>query len=1297
MKKRVLFLISILILFLSAYSVSSESIDSSIKKITYNAEQYEIGNINYARLIVYMASLSKELAEEMGATSDSHDQILKQEQLEKALGPPTETTKWAWVENEDREKKLDSEAQAWRKIIFDGKKIQIFLNAWPSIRKIDGEDKLVYRLHTDISFKSQEDEIDLNAEIEKMKSFAESYSLDPTRANLERLAEESVNIEQAFNNNPYKNSLKCENQMDDLFGSENRRDSQNILMQEITFFEADNAEAIVRLEMCDECEWHWINMDLRLESRGRFKQPEQNNGYDQNFREKYLSYSNEDFKEETRSIISEVKSSLENKDYQSATDRMQDLRILTEAWNEKSNNVWQEIEGQFKVDFDSMTQEEREECSKTYCWIKKDQERIKAEKELKNKNHEERKQFFLSLFSDYDKKESYSSQEQWEQRLFEQFKEFGEEICSNNLDDNNNQQIDCAEQQCGGKVCGFGEVMITDENNQTTAQKRELYCIASTCQAKEEVVIANETVACGNNICEENEIETCSTDCALCIGYEALECTGTVLFSGKDANSCSLAPICLTENLVCETDNDCTDPLCGDYSCVEGTCQLSQLTECRSPECVAGEEKVQNCATGEEIVVQACLEGIWRSTGVECLASSGATETPQPQEEIVNGSEAEGTGQSEIEGVVVVEEAVGNICIVKSDCGNENDVCSNGNCVTLPEAEIIKLSDIPPEEQETSQETETGEQPQASSPGESRQETAPEQQNTNNENEEQPQITGNAVFSFFKSLITGFQVEGGEGSSSEESSGSTTGENTGENQQPPSEPQPESQPQNSPPPEENRGEEDRERENREREDRDRERREEDDQERRTQECAQRCDREFYDSKIRPYAENCIRETCGNELECNIEEVKTTCEEKAKSDVDAESFIADCSTKCLAGENTWVEPERQEHKEEKFVFTAGGACRQERERLDQSIWFGGWGDEFKDFHLVKQNYYSNGGADWCEREYNNLIRQRQELEKSLNEEFASWFFGDYLAGSAEEWENHISGIFDLYWRDVDLSRQMAERLECMDKTELPPHNLINFKYETDYGSIEFFEEIKTAKLSDDSQEVELISPYMKTWLFPSRDFYKFEMKKAMETGRVPGPSEEEPRNTPTEEQRQRLIEDGILDEIRAFNQNFGENLVIQFKDYSTNEVVFNIYAKVNEENLLYFEPMLPSEAPADSVLVEYDVEKLLDIVEYGEIGRVELESPPWDPQPRTGFVDNVVDGVKMYFMFREMLSSAVTTPEDAEPFATQFTRLFFESVMGGDENREKGPEFDEENQEEDGDIEQRDPITGNIIQ
>src|SRR3989344_6310149 len=102
-----------------------------------------------------------------------------------------------------------------------------------------------------------------------MKSLAQAYSSNPSRESLEKLAEESTNIEQAFNNNPYKSGVKCENQMNDLFGSENRRETQKIFLQEINFFEGDDFEANIRLEMCNECEWHWVNMHMWFESRGR--------------------------------------------------------------------------------------------------------------------------------------------------------------------------------------------------------------------------------------------------------------------------------------------------------------------------------------------------------------------------------------------------------------------------------------------------------------------------------------------------------------------------------------------------------------------------------------------------------------------------------------------------------------------------------------------------------------------------------------------------------------------------------------------------------------------------------------------------------------------------------------------------------------------------------------------------------------------------------------------------------------------------------------------------------------------
>ena len=1332
-KEAVIFFLIVLII-----PIVNAGIDTGIKKITHHAEEYEIGNINYAQLIVYTTSLSQELAEEMGATTQGHDAVLKAEQLRSVLGEPTETTKWVWVENEEREKKLDEEIPAWRKIIFDGKKIQIWLDAWPNIISKDDKDLVFYRLHLDIRFKKPEEQIDIETKIEEIKGLAERYNENPISENLETLAQESVNAEQLFSSHFNQNPGKCEEVMNDIFGSENKRDDQKLLQQEIEFYERDNFEATFMLEMCDECEWHWINLHIEFEIHQRFDY-----GYIGDLlgsKERFNSLTSEDFKKETVDLVENIRGKLDEGDYKGALEIVHELRILTEAWNEKANNVWEEVEDKFRIDWESMTEEERRECQENYCWIKKEQEKREAGKNLRNSNYEDRKIFYLDLFSNYEKKEFYYEQEEWEKRLIEEFKEFGEEICNNGIDDNENEELDCSEAQCGGKLCGYDKI-IAEEGNETREIEIELYCIAGTCQAKEEVIEKQEII-CGNHICEEGEDGengTCFEDCALCVEHNPILCGGSVIFSGKNESGCLLEPICLEEEEFCEVDEDCTQLLCANVGCVEGVCQVIELAECRDPECVDGTEKIKNCENGDEVIFNKCVNGIWKDTGVKCeikeddLGCVPCGNNCLPKGDIASALCPETTedfdcieinGECAISQVEIDEEEVGDECIVRTDCGNENDVCSNGQCVTLPEA-IERDEEIGEEieeeiEGEEIEEEEAGEEEEQEEIEEGREEVAEaeeaeeeiegevSEEKSGLEPEAKQQIaTGNVILGFLRNLvnklaITGFAVE----------DGTTETPIDKKSEEPPLEEPIEEIPKEPDVKieEEQKGEEridelpknefeenfDYERED-EREER--ERREREEQERRKNECGERCKRECYERVVRPCAEDCIWEECGNELECNVDEVKIKCENKCGTENNLESCEKECFDKCLAGEETWIEPEREEHKEEKFVFTIGGSCRESKGKSEGFIWFGGWGENFDDFHLIKNKYYSQeGGGDWCEEDLEDLIKQREELENSLNEEFAYWFFEKYVANAADDWEKHISGIFELYWRDVDISRQMSERLQCLKKDGLPEHKLINFEYDTDYGSVEFWEEVKTVKLDENSEEVQIISPYMKTWLFPSREFFKSEMRRAMERHEMPGPSEEEKKSALTEDEKREIRHDSeFIETIKEFNEEYGENLVIQFKDFETDEIAFNVYIRLNEEEIMYFEPMPPSENPAEDVRIEFDVDKLLDIIEYEESGRIELESPPWDRKPSVGFVKNVVNGVRMFFMFRDLMNSAVVHPDSAKNDVQSFVRNFFEIAMGGGgdhEDREDFEEFDEENLPEG--WEDKEFLTGEVI-
>jgi len=1407
MKRGILVPTLILLLATSLYLVSADTVDDQMQRLTYYAEEYETGNIDYVRLLIYLSNIRESINEVVGVVENDGDSVLKIDQIESILGPPTDFTKWAWVETGrgGNDIRLDEAVPEWRKIVFDGNKIQIRIEAYPNIIERIDKDKLVYRLHFNVEFKRPEDQIDVKSKIKEITLLAETFSVDPSRGNAETLAEESVNAERAFEQSFNQGGDNCQALMIDLFGNENKREKQNIVAYEIEFFDGEDFAGIINLDMCEDCsDWQWINIYSWIEGRGPgFDHRINDVDFTDNDREignEDLSF--EEFEEKTREILDEIKNSLEENDFRSARNSMNELNFITQDWNEVANNVWEVFDQKFEIDWDSMTEEEHNDCNKNYCWIVKEQERREAEKNLKNDNYNRRKTFYLDLFSEYDQTESHSTEENWEIRLIEEFKEFGEEICDNNLDDNDNGAVDCSDEQCGGKVCGkLVDISIDEETL--------LYCIAGTCQVKDEIII-DEGPICGNNICEPGEMgeiplqfenETldeedeefppecaavdclqgfhcitggncvedeenkvtlchippgnpsnahtievgapavdahldhgdylgecideekslfCPQDCVSCPVHDPVPCSGTLIFSGEDLEGCPLQPICIEEEESCQVDEDCTQPLCAETVCSKGICEIDELIECRDPDCVDGEEKIQQCESGESIVIEKCLDGLWETTKVECKDSEGESCNDFCWDEVSTMSFS-CPGHLEISGSLpncgcdwICDEVVGVECTVKNDCGNYNDVCSNGKCVTIPE--IIEEE---AEEIEEDEEIVPGLSPEVPEENEVEDNEAEDEQEA--EQEVESELTDNIISNFFRALayrltITGRVVNNDfvalQDDNGNEDDPVTTPEPDPEpTPDPESTPDPDPEPTPNPEPDlggcPNPGEppeitnecwyeetfddrgcvsgydyfcddkkefpEDKFDDHDDNFDEDY--KDDFDYE---EDCKNQCQGYCFDRKIRPCTEDCIWEECGDNLECNVEDVRNSCENRCESETDILVCEDDCSNRCLSGEDIWkdFEDDFEEHKEEKGVFTVGGSCRSSQGRTEAFIWFGGWGT-FDDIHRLKEKYYREGD-NWCQNDFDNLKIQRREFEKGFNQEFVTWFFDKYLANSADDWQKHMSGIFDLYWNDVSMSEQIADRMQCLNIDKFPEHNLIRVEHETDYGTIEFWEELEVKRIHDNEEATEIISPFMKLWIFPSRDFFKLEMKKAMERGEMPGPPEDigENRNTPSEEEKRKLIDEGILEDIRDFNEDFGEHVVVQFVDFETGEVAFNIYTRVNENEILYFEPMFPEDNPSEDVRIELDVEKMLDIVEFMETGHVELESPPWSQKKRIGVVEGVTDGVQMFFKFRSLMNSARVFPESAEEAGDFYMRDFFSIIMGDEGDRDRD-DFDDE--------------------
>ncbi len=1367
------FAVLILIVLLLLSPLVLANVDSEIKKITHYAEEYETGNINYVKLMLHLSSAREGLNEILGATGREIGGVVKQEKIKEILGEPVEETKWVWSEGEEHDIKLDNSVPVWKKIVFDGKKIQIRLNAWPSIfskkefkegpeESEDFEElrgKLIYRLNFEIDFKKPEEQLDIQDKIDNIQSLAEIFSANPSSENAEALARESVNAEKIFENYFRQSGGKCEDLMKSVFGSENQREDQKLLVQETSFCEGDNFEIIARLEMCDDCKWNWINFDFWIEGRGpRFKplKEEQTETFPQEiFKDKDDAY----FKEEIIKIINEVKRLCAEEDFAAIMFLKNKLWPLNEAWNQKSNDVWKDVDKEFQKNNGNVAEnnlnnqnnliveneiseennqnniiventitgsfitgytinEESPEQKDPYYWIKQDRERRQREKELRNQNYEKRKEFFLNLFSGYDVKEYYFEQVEWEKRLVEEFKEFGEEICDNNQDDNNNEKTDCEDEQCGGKICGREEIEVTNEieveseSENLTEKKietftvvRDLYCISQICQAKEET-IKKEISICGNHKCEENEtIENCQEDCSSCPQHPAINCPegGKVIFKGKDENGCPLEPVCI-EKQICESNDDC-EFLCGEGECIEGECKVLELTTCEEEKCTEGATKVKECTIDNSkstIIVEICEEGIWKKTGVDCLTEEA---------------------QEESEEVIVEEDIVGAECMVKEDCGGEDDVCSNGKCVTIPQVIVVDEEQLPlqpseeegeeqPEStQEPSTEPETTPEPSPEPPPEPAPEPSPEppsEQESSPESspeplpEPAPETTGAVIFAFFRGIfnsiaqaskitgaaITGFQTEDSgtepppESSSEPPSEPETSPEPPPEtNQELPPEPEGEQPPPQEQPPINEPGEPGMQPEQPYEEHWEDDYREED--KRRQEENKERCQKDC----VRPCVEKCIRENCGEEMDCDIDEESKKCETECSPE-------ESCIEKCMKGEEDWWKEfeDQGERKEEKGVFNVGGNCRTSQGKTEGFLWFGGWGDPFEKIQSLKSKYYQGMGADWCKHEIENLIKQRQEFEKGFNQQFAIWFFEKYLANSAEDWEQSVSGIFELYWNNVDNQMRLSHNMQCLEKddvTELMDVNLISIEYETDYGKLKYWEELKTVKMPGMDKKVTVISPYMEIWIFPSKEFFKYEMQEAMKNHEFPGPPEEkmERKNQegPTEEEKEMIRKDKeLMREIREATEKYGGTLdfVIQFKDYESGEIVFNLYSQINEKDIMKIEPMLPEEVPAEDVRVEIDFEIMYDIIltSEKEMRGAHIESPPWDKkiQPIRK-IKETVNGVKMWFKMRKMMNSAKYYPADAEKDVKDIFKTFFKGMMGpGREDR--GPPSEKEIEE-----------------
>ncbi len=251
----------------------------------------------------------------------------------------------------------------------------------------------------------------------------------------------------------------------------------------------------------------------------------------------------------------------------------------------------------------------------------------------------------------------------------------GSENCTNKIDDNYNDLVDCNDSQCDDKTC--------DPNKK---------CIAKNC-----------TTYCNNTICELNEnCTSCPTDCTcnrfIPAGSQRCEAGACVTFCRNricdGTETCTTCPddcgACLPENCTNGIDDDsdnktdCADPNCIDkecgykQKCINYTCK----TYCGNGECES--LKGENCGTCAEDCACDILNptlplGTYRCEAGLCVTYCGNKQKDPGENCITCFNDSCTSGQ--------MCNKLTTLCFNAPDCGNVPKRCEEAkgeNCVSCP-------------------------------------------------------------------------------------------------------------------------------------------------------------------------------------------------------------------------------------------------------------------------------------------------------------------------------------------------------------------------------------------------------------------------------------------------------------------------------------------------------------------------------------------------------------------------------------------------------------------------------------
>ncbi|MCD4771542.1 hypothetical protein K8R30_03960 [archaeon] len=363
-------------------------------------------------------------------------------------------------------------------------------------------------------------------------------------------------------------------------------------------------------------------------------------------------------------------------------------------------------------------------------------------------------------------------------------------------------------------------------------------------------------------------------------------------------------------------------------------------------------------------------------------------------------------------------------------------------------------------------------------------------------------------------------------------------------------------------------------------------------------CEQICD----EKKVcdEGYEVQCeIKDIC--EDECHEEEV---CIEEGNGTVCENEEVCGevCGPRevCEDNENCWTEQDCYEdcsEGEERCEEHVSGEVRIEGNcREDGSdLWVNSWSED-EEF-----NYFQglNEGGEWnCENEIESLVVIRKVLQKDTNNEFAKWYFEEFLQEDYDRILNGGNGFKEVLWRIIRNEEEISDRIHCAETKEWPKgFKKIDITYKNNNTNVEVWEKFIPVEW-DNMRHYTTLFKY--SWM-PDKELLKKLINYKMAETKTIGPSAKDIAEIKSDE--------GKMEIIKRLSEKYGGSLDVKLELTEEDENIVLRYLQINPEEIVKISEEIPEDIDI-SVKIDYDT--LYNFINYMSytMESDRIEGPRW---------------------------------------------------------------------------------------